>query len=372
MNEFIEKEGDKFARLINANTRDYEKLTNLQVRFEKELLPFTDPENKIKFLNSLESGVRKIFGKHINECKKVDTCPQHKTYKNSLFLIAQARNLFTIENRTMQSTKQGEYMLDIFISHSSQDAEIVKLLIELIRSALNLSADKIRCTSISGYKLPAGASTDDQLRAEIFDSKVFIGVISPNSINSVYVAFELGARWGNKLPLFPLITNKMGAQLLKGPLKSINALNSCIRADLFQLINDLGKVLGKTPEFPSVYEGKLEELLTQSLKETLPSGESKKARPTLPEAYNDLSDAEVVIKDHCQKDWPDDYTMQLHCIHQQRQAVSELDMPRPDDLTDAEFAQIKTKAMREWPEDFVMQLHAQKTQIESLRQLRKH
>ncbi len=53
-------------------------------------------------------------------------------------------------------------MIDIFISHSSADKEITKTLIDLLRSAIpSISPDRIRCTSVPGYRLPGGADADD-------------------------------------------------------------------------------------------------------------------------------------------------------------------------------------------------------------------
>jgi hypothetical protein len=69
--------------------------------------------------------------------------------------------------------------LDVFISHSSRDEEIAKRLITLIRSALNLPATSIRCTSVDGYRLPTGISTDERLRQEIHDSVAFIALLTP-------------------------------------------------------------------------------------------------------------------------------------------------------------------------------------------------
>jgi len=64
--------------------------------------------------------------------------------------------------------------IDIFISHSSSDAEIARLLIEIVRKAFNIPSERIRCTSVPGYKLKAGATTDDEIKKEIFTSKAFI------------------------------------------------------------------------------------------------------------------------------------------------------------------------------------------------------
>jgi hypothetical protein len=138
--------------------------------------------------------------------------------------------------------------MDIFISHSNQDIEVAKALINLIRKALNIESSKIRCTSVPGYKLQAGASTDIQLKEEIFSSKVFIGVITNNSVKSMYVTFELGARWSRNMPLLPLICSPDGVSLLKAPLTGINALNATVTEDIYQFVSDLGNYLNKDLE----------------------------------------------------------------------------------------------------------------------------
>src|SRR5215510_4038610 len=93
----------------------------------------------------------------------------------------------------------------LFISHSSKDLQLVRALIDLLRSALSISPEDLRCTSLDGYRLPAGVGTDDQLRLEVHDADAFIGVISYHSLQSLYVVFELGARWGARKHLVPLL-----------------------------------------------------------------------------------------------------------------------------------------------------------------------
>ena len=85
--------------------------------------------------------------------------------------------------------------IKVFISHSSRDVEIAKGLIDLLQKALHLTSNEIRCTSVDGFRIPAGASIDDTLRAEVHDSVVLIGLVTPHALASAYVIFELGARW---------------------------------------------------------------------------------------------------------------------------------------------------------------------------------
>jgi hypothetical protein len=58
-------------------------------------------------------------------------------------------------------------MIELFISHSSRDSELAGLLVRLFRNALNLDPEKIRCTSLNGYRLPVGADVGESLRTEV-------------------------------------------------------------------------------------------------------------------------------------------------------------------------------------------------------------
>jgi len=130
--------------------------------------------------------------------------------------------------------------LRLFVSHSAKDTAIAAALIELIRNALNLPASAIRCTSVDGYRLPGGTNTDDQLRKETLAADAFIGLVSPHSMQSLYVAFELGARWGADNHLLPILVPGVDASVLDGPLTGLNALSCDSAAQLH--INEQGSV----------------------------------------------------------------------------------------------------------------------------------
>jgi len=145
-----------------------------------------------------------------------------------------------------------ESAIDVFLSHSSRDAELAKALVELLRSSLNIAAKRIRCTSVSGYKLRVGADTNEQLRQETVESRVLIGLITEMSVESAYVLFELGARWGARKFLAPVLGAGRGPEILAGPMFGLNAL-SCTREDLLQLVANVGAELGLVVENADVY-----------------------------------------------------------------------------------------------------------------------
>lgn len=181
----------------------------------------------------------------------------------------------------------------LFICHASDDVVIVEPLIELLRGALNLSADDIRCTSVDGYRLAGGADTNRELRREVHDCQAFVGVISEASIQSIYVIFELGARWGSQGYLLPLLAPGVPSSILKGPLQGINALRLDNRSQLHQLVRDLGQELQIKIESPAAYEKQLERVLTVATNEQESSQPSQLA-PT-PTDEHQLSQEEIEI-----------------------------------------------------------------------------
>jgi len=172
----------------------------------------------------------------------------------------------------------------VFISHSRKDESLAEALVELLRNALNIPANAIRCTSVNGYRLPAGAPTDEALRREVHESKAFIGLITPSSMESAYVMFELGARWGAGLHLVPLLGAGADASCLRGPLKALNALTCGDAAQVHQLIDDLAKLLGIGGRTPAAaYQASVDRLISAS-KPTGPAIAENSTKPEIDSA----------------------------------------------------------------------------------------
>jgi hypothetical protein len=156
--------------------------------------------------------------------------------------------------------------IQVLISHSSKDAALAQALIDLLRSGLGLLATQIRCSSVDGYRLPAGVNTGDQLRKEIKTAKVLIGLLTPNSLSSTYVLFELGARWGAGLFMIPLLVGTT-AEEMRGPHAVLNALSCETEGQLIQLVEDVGRELNSDVQSVAAYLNQLTAVkaLAQSL-----------------------------------------------------------------------------------------------------------
>lgn len=259
----------------------------------------------------------------------------------------------------------------VFISHSSKNVEVAKQLIQLMRSALNLKVEDIRCTSVDGYRLPGGTTTDAQLQIEIYECDLLVGLVSSDSMSSHYTLFELGARWGAKGAMLPLLIDKKGPEILKGPLSGVNALNAYEEAQLMQFVGDAGAVLKIKPEQTSSYHVHIKSLIASLPHATIEDkAEATKEERIISDKADDYSQSDKIIKDKCEEEWPDDFEMQHHCIVTQKKAVKELQRGRPADILEKQFEMIRRKAAVNWPNDFEMRAHEEETQFKALRKLR--
>jgi hypothetical protein len=137
---------------------------------------------------------------------------------------------------------------EVFVSHSSSDRTLADALVVAIRTALHISARKVRCTSVDGYRLPVGVRADDYLRAEILAAPAFVALLTPASLASTYVLFELGARWGAGMHMAPLLARGLTPHAVAGPIASLNVLDLKERRQVLQLIDDLTDVLDRKLE----------------------------------------------------------------------------------------------------------------------------
>ena len=168
------------------------------------------------------------------------------------------------ENLESVDITETQNMIKLFVSHSSKDQELVEELIELVKNALRLSSSEIRCTTVDGSRLPGGANTNEQLKREVHDAKAFIGLISFAATDSIYVLFELGARWGADKHLLPLLAPGVSSDILKGPLSGLNALRCDNRSQLHQSVEELAKILEIKPEPPQAYQRYIDKILAIS------------------------------------------------------------------------------------------------------------
>lgn len=137
-----------------------------------------------------------------------------------------------------------EKRVRIFLCHSSKDHHQVSSIVKWIMAVSDIDADRIRCTSVPGCKLDAGAHSSIALLDDIKKSRVFIALITKKSLNSVYVLTEIGARWGNKKPIILLLSPEVNYSDIKPPLCEYRAIRLTNQYDILQLVDQICKQAG--------------------------------------------------------------------------------------------------------------------------------
>ena len=138
--------------------------------------------------------------------------------------------------------RNADSEIAVFISHSHRDKNIAEALVNFLIAGVGLEPDDIRCTSHSPTGLAIGSLIANRLRDAIENCDYFLPLITPNTLSSEFVAFEIGAAWALETSLAPLVlesaTTKIPA-LLQGlvycDLKSLDAL--------IQLVSELSQEL---------------------------------------------------------------------------------------------------------------------------------
>lgn len=116
--------------------------------------------------------------------------------------------------------------IKIFISHSAKDEAFAEAIVALLEGSLQFREKELRCTSVNGYKLKPGDNSADTLLAEIQSCDVLIALLTPDALMSGFVLMELGAAWGLKKPVCPILAPSLNWTSLPGPFASIHGVKA--------------------------------------------------------------------------------------------------------------------------------------------------
>jgi hypothetical protein len=81
------------------------------------------------------------------------------------------------------------------------------------------------------------------LRRELVEAPIFIGIVTSSSVDSAWVLFELGARWGQERYLVPMLDADADYTLLPGPIHGQNALKCNDEDGILKLVVEVAKRL---------------------------------------------------------------------------------------------------------------------------------
>jgi hypothetical protein len=129
--------------------------------------------------------------------------------------------------------------MKIFISHSSRDGPLANAVVQYLTVALALRDGDVRCTSVPGYRLPKGSRVAETLRRDLSKSGALLALLTPNSLESTWVLFELGAAWGLQRAIIPIVTDRLTLADLPPSLQDPTPVRWDEDTDWFELVDSL-------------------------------------------------------------------------------------------------------------------------------------
>ncbi|MDJ0582412.1 GUN4 domain-containing protein [Crocosphaera sp.] len=138
-------------------------------------------------------------------------------------------------------------MKRIFISHSHSDVEIADSLFDFLIYALKIEEQDILCTSDPESGLTFGSDTiSNQLKENLKNAEALIVLITPDSLNSAWIPFEVGSFWPTDKPIIIFLGSDLTPEKLPGPLKgwlSIRMVDEQVSEQINAAINQLARKL---------------------------------------------------------------------------------------------------------------------------------
>lgn len=125
---------------------------------------------------------------------KIEDIKENKSNKNiELALAESVSNDITSGGGINKMDKKNK--TKIFITHSSDDAQYVKILTDLLEN-MKVPTECIVCTTIPQYKIPNGINAYEWLKKQFKENYLhMIFVLSEHYFNSIPCLNEMGAAW---------------------------------------------------------------------------------------------------------------------------------------------------------------------------------
>lgn len=156
--------------------------------------------------------------------------------------------------------------IKIFISHSAADEALAAAVVDCLESCMVLEDDEVRCTSVPGHKLPVGSDFTAALLEDIGESSVVVGLITRSALSSSWVLFELGATWGARKNLKPIVSDEVDLKGLPGSVSGQHVARLSSSSDVAQFVEEVSSVVGAKRRSAAKTERAIQDLVSAHAK----------------------------------------------------------------------------------------------------------
>jgi hypothetical protein len=188
----------------------------------------------------------------------------------------------------------------VFVSHAHANKLLAREVALLLERALRLEPSQIRCSSATDYRFKFGKRLNDAIQSEIISATTCVALLTKASLQSSYVMFELGARWGAELSAVPFVALDASVKDIPGPLRDLVAGDARLRDDILLLVSTVAEELRMTPRATTEYNTNVDSVLQAAKgkrsgqrtarRGALPPNLSKRILSICVRVYDDIED----------------------------------------------------------------------------------
>lgn len=129
-------------------------------------------------------------------------------------------------------------MKKIFISHSSEDREIVTELVNLLEN-MGIKSNQIFCSSVDGYGIPLGDNFLERIKSELNDDVMVLFVLTENFYKSPVCMCEMGAAWVQSKHHIPIVVPPFDFSNIRGVIQLTQGIKINEKGHLNTLLTDI-------------------------------------------------------------------------------------------------------------------------------------
>jgi len=137
-------------------------------------------------------------------------------------------------------------MTKVFLSHATDDKELVDAIETLMEQGIGLAHDEIFCSSLEGMGIPIGnPDFKEYIREKMNECDTVVAVISENFYASPFCMCELGAVWVLAKNFFPILVPPVDFKNLRGALTGMQCVKLEEPSTASKLYDHLSKLVDK-------------------------------------------------------------------------------------------------------------------------------
>jgi hypothetical protein len=163
--------------------------------YKEELFQIFDVSEKFSSIDHAKNELKKQFNFYSKGVPTEEGVAQHGSNVTKEILKT-CKELNLKDTNKVSPPKTNVMRNKIFISHASDDKQIVDIFVNLVlKLGLEIKSERIFCSSMAGHGVKSGKDIPDELKEEILKSSIVFLFTSKNYKNSPVCLNELGGAW---------------------------------------------------------------------------------------------------------------------------------------------------------------------------------